>query len=242
MNYFEFKNILDADPYSKAPEFLQAKNNDKRCNKAYQEVMKKEQIIQAALSIPVPTHNIEHIKFYQAQAQQNKFRSSYLAIAASAILFFGAGIFFLSDSQSSDLEKFINEALMMEPAVYMSEAEIPHDELASLFASINTAIDGDLGQVHFMKLCPTLNGKGARMVLMNDLNQPITVLYMPNSPIEEAISMQMEGFKGRIVALEQGSAAIIARPHESTAQIENALIKALKPMQQIKDNETLLKL
>ncbi len=230
MNYFEFKNILDADPYSTDVDFLHAKNNDRRCANAYQDVMAKEQIIQAALSVPVPAHDIEHIKFHQAQQQQNQFRNNYLAMAASAILLVGAGIFFLANSQSSDLEKFINEALMMEPAVYMSEAEIPHDQLAPIFASINTAIEGDLGDVHFMKLCPTLNGKGARMVVMNDLNQPITVLYMPNSPVEEAVNMQMEGFKGKIVALEQGSAAIIARPHESTAQIENALKNTLKPL------------
>jgi predicted nucleotidyltransferase len=68
------------------------------------------------------------------------------------------------------------------------------------------------------------------MVLMNDLNQPITVLYMPNSPVDEAINIQMQGFNGKIVALEQGSAAIISRPHESIAQIENALRNTLKPM------------
>lgn len=230
MNYFEFKNILDADPYSKDAAFLHAKNNDPRCSRAYQEAMKKEQIIQAALSVPVPAHDIEQIKFHQAQAQQHQFRNNYLAIAASAILMLGAGVFFFTNSKSSDLEKFINEALLMEPAVYMSDAEIPQAELAPLFASINTAVDGDLGDVHFMKLCPTLNGKGARMVLMNDLNQPITVLYMPNSPVDQAIDMQIKGFKGKIIALDQGSAAIISRPHESTAQIESQLIKALKPL------------
>ncbi len=230
MNYFEFKQLLDSDPYSKDAAFLHAKNNDQRCSKAYQEAMKREQIIQAALNIPVPAHDIEHIKFHQAQAQQHQFRNNYLAIAASAILMLGAGMFFFSNSRSSDLEKFINEALMMEPAVYMSDAEIPQAELAPLFASINTAINGDLGDVHFMKLCPTLNGKGARMVLMNDLNQPITVLYMPNSPVDQAIDMQIEGFKGKIIALDQGSAAIISRPHENTAQIESQLIKALKPL------------
>ncbi len=230
MNYFEFKQILDADPYSKNPDFLQAKANDKRCRKAYQDAMEKEQVIIDALNIPVPEMHIEHIKFHQAQNKQNRFRNQFFAMAASMVLVVGAGFFMLSNNQSSDLEKFINEALMMEPAVYMSEEEIPQDDLAPLFASINTAIDGELGDVHFMKLCPTLNGKGARMVVMNDLNQPITVLYMPNSPVDEAINMQMEGFKGKIVALEQGSAAIIARPHESTAQIETALVNALKPI------------
>ncbi len=231
MNYFEFKKILDADPYSKDPDFLEAKNSDMRCYRTYQEAIRKEQILKSALEIPVPQHNIQHIKFRQAQAKQNSRRSQFFAMAASAILMIGAGLFFLNNSQSSELEKFINEALMMEPTVYMSDDEIPHGKLEPLFASINTTMNGSLGDVHFMKLCPTLNGKGARMVVMNELNQPITVLYMPNSPVDDAINMQMDGFKGKIVALEQGSAAIIARPHESTAQIETALFNTLKPIQ-----------
>jgi len=231
MNYFEFIKILNADPYSKDPDFLSAKANDNQCQKAYKKAMDKELILKAALNIPVPKLEIDHIKFHQAQYRQSSHKHRLFAIAASVILFFGAGLFFINNSQSSDLEKFINEALLMEPSVYMSESEIPQDTLAPLFASINTQVDGNLGKVHFMKLCPTLNGNGARMVLMNQLNQPITVLYMPNSPIDEAIKMEMDGFKGKIVALEQGSAAIIARPHENTAQIETALLNTLKPIQ-----------
>ena len=231
MNYFEFIKILNADPYSQNPAFLTAKTNDKKCLKAYKEAMEKEQTIKAALNIPVPALEIEHIKFHQAQYKQTNRSHRLFAMAASVILLFGASLFVINNSQSSDLEKFINEALLMEPAVYMSENEIPHGELAPLFASINTSLNGDLGKVHFMKICPTLNGQGARMVMMNDLNQPITVLYMPNSPVDEAVKMQMDGFKGKIIALEQGSAAIIARPHESTAQIETTLLKSLKPIQ-----------
>ena len=230
MNYFEFKQILDADPYSQDPDFLAAKNSDLRCRKAYQEAMEREALISKALSIPVPEHDIEHIRFRQAQHKQTQFRTRLLAMAASITLVLGAGLFFLTNNQASELEKFINDALVMEPTVYMSDDEIPREELAPLFASINTALDGDLGQVHFMKLCPTLNGKGARMVVMNELNQPITVLYMPNSPVDEAINMSMDGLKGKIVALEQGSAAIIAQPHQSTAQVEASLTSALKPL------------
>jgi hypothetical protein len=230
MNYFEFKQILDADPYSKDPDFLAAKNNDIRCRKAWQAAMEQEAVFKQALNIPVPEHNIEHIRFRQAQQKQQQFRARLLSMAAAVTLVFGASLFFLTANQASDLEKFINEALLTEPSVIMSDNEIPQEELAPLFASINTALDGNLGQVHFMKLCPTLNGKGARMVVMNELNQPITVLYMPNSPVDEAINMEMSGMKGKIVALEQGSAAIIARPHESTAMIEASLTRTLKPL------------
>ncbi|MCB1583385.1 MAG: DUF3379 family protein [Xanthomonadales bacterium] len=231
MNYFEFINILQSDPYCQKADFLSAIKSDPRCRRAYKLAMEKERIIRDALNISVPVIEIEHIRLKQTQVNQQSLKQRFFAVAATVVMMVGAGLFMLANNRQSDLEKFINEALLMEPAVYMSENEIPQAELDPLFASINTAVDGNLGQVHFMKLCPTLNGKGARMVLMNEINQPITVLYMPNSPIEEAIEMQMEGFTGKIVALEQGSAAIIARPHESTVQIENALKNSLRALQ-----------
>ncbi|MEZ5472899.1 MAG: DUF3379 family protein [Marinicella sp.] len=231
MNYFEFINILQSDPYCQKADFLSAIKSDPRCRRAYKLAMEKERVIRDALNISVPVIEIEHIRLKQTQVNQQSLKQRFFAVAATVVMMVGAGLFMLANSRQSDLEKFINEALLMEPAVYMSENEIPQAELDPLFASINTAVDGNLGQVHFMKLCPTLNGKGARMVLMNEINQPITVLYMPNSPIEEAIEMQMEGFTGKIVALEQGSAAIIARPHESTVQIENALKNSLRALQ-----------
>jgi len=230
MNYFEFKKILDADPYSQDPDFLTAKNNDIKCRKAYKNAMQQESIINAALKIPVPNHNIQFIKFKQTLYSQKNHRNRFLAVAASITLLLGTGLFFVLNQQQSDLEKFINDALLMEPAVYMSDNEIPQEELEPLFASINTAINGQLGKVHFMKICPTLNGTGARMVVMNDLNQPITVLYMPNSPVNKTLEMNIDGYKGKIVALEKGSAAIIARPYENTAQIEHALTQSLKPI------------
>ena len=230
MNYFEFKQLLDANPHSQNPDFLAAKNGDKRCKKAYQAAMYNEWLIKTALEVPVPPHDMAKIKFSQAQLKQANNSNRWWAVAASLLLMLSAGLFFINNSTDSDLEKFINDAMLMEPAVYMSETEIPQEQLAPLFATIDTTIDGSLGKVHFMKLCPTLNGKGARMVLMNELNQPITVLYMPNSPVDEAINMQIKGFEGKIVALEQGSAAIISRPHESTAQIEHILRNSLKPI------------
>ena len=228
MNYFEFKNILDADPHNQTPEFLDAIKNDPRCRRAYQQAMAEERIIAAALKVPVPKSNIEHIRF--SQSHQRSRQQRWLLLAASLVMMFGLGAMWFNQSNESELERFIHDALLMEPSVYMADEEIPQQELAPLFASINTAIDGELGQVRFMKLCPTLNGRGARMVMMNELNQPITVLYMPNAPVKEAINMEMDGYQGKIIALEQGSAAIISRPHESIAQVEHNISQSLRPL------------
>lgn len=228
MNYQEFKETLEANPYSDDPQFIEARKTDPMCRAAYKKAMQEEQLLIDALNIPVPQSHTSAIKMNQSFDRSPLQRVHYWAAAATIALTITVGMLFFGPKPTSDLEDFINEALVMEPTVYMSEDQIPHAELQPLFASLGAEATDQLGNIHFMKLCPTLDGEGARMVFMNDYNQPITVLYMPNSPVEEAIQMQMSGFNGKIIALDKGSAAIISRPHEQTAQIEASLKQNLK--------------
>lgn len=228
MNYTEFKQTLDANPYAEDTAFMHARENDPMCKAAYNKAMAEEQLLIDALSIEVPQHFKSAVIMNQSFATRNITKRQYWAAAASVAIIMTISLLFFGPRPTHELEDFINEALVMEPAVYMSEDEIPHEQLAPLFASLGAEVSNQLGKVHFMKLCPILDGEGARMVFMNDYNQPITVLYMPHSPVEETIKMQMSGFKGKIIALDRGSAAIISRPHEQTAQIEQSLINNLK--------------
>ncbi len=223
MNYQQFKKILDANPYSDDPQFIQAREQDPLCQAAYQKAMAEEKLLQAALDIPVPQDQRSAIVMNQSFAPSRIQHKHIWAAAATMVMTIALGLLFFGPKPTSDLEDFINEALVMEPTVYMSEQEIPFEQLQPLFASLGAEANEQLGNIHFMKLCPTLDGDGARMVFMNDFGQPITVLYMPNSPVEQTVQMQMKGFKGKIIALDKGSAAIIAKPNQQTAQIEASL-------------------
>ncbi len=228
MNYTEFKQTLDANPYAEDAAFIHARDNDPMCQAAYKKAMAEEQVLIDALNISVPQAYKSAVIMNQSFDKRAFRKRHYFAAAASVAFIMSISLLFFGPKPTSDLEDFINEALVMEPTVYMSEDEIPHEQLSPLFASLGTEVSDGLGRVHFMKLCPTLDGEGARMVFMNDYNQPITVLYMPHSPVEKTLQMQMSGFKGKIIALDKGSAAIISRPHEQTAQIEQSLINGLR--------------
>mgnify|MGYP000344933212 CR=1 FL=1 len=228
MNFTEFKQTLDANPYADDPAFIHARDHDAMCKAAYNKAMSEEQLLMDALTIRVPQQHKSAVIMNQSFDTRGIMKTHYWAAAASVAIIMTISLLFFGPRPTHELEDFINEALVMEPAVYMSEDEIPHEQLAPLFASLGTEASSQLGKVHFMKLCPILDGEGARMVFMNDYNQPITVLYMPHSPVEDTIKMQMSGFKGKIIALDKGSAAIIARPHEQTAQIEQSLINSLR--------------
>ena len=228
MNFTEFKQTLDANPYADDPAFTHARDHDPMCKAAYNKAMAEEQLLVDALNIEVPQHFKSAVIMNQSFSTRSFNKTHYWAAAASIAIVMTVSLLFFGPKPTHELEDFINEALVMEPTVYMSEDEIPHEELKPLFASLGADVSKELGRVHFMKLCPTLDGEGARMVFMNDYNQPITVLYMPHSPVENTLQMEMSGFKGKIIALDKGSAAIIARPHEQTAQVEQSLIKNLR--------------
>ncbi len=228
MNFEDFKRLLDTNPYSKDPQFLEAKKNDPICCAAYKKAMKQEKLLLEAINIPVPELQKSAIIFSQNFSNDKISKKQYWSLAATVFVITTISLLFFGPRPTSDLEDFINEALILEPAVYMSEDEIPYQELQPLFTSLGAQANEQLGNIHFMKLCSTLDGTGARMVFMNDYSQPITVLYMPNSPIEKSIQLQMKGYKGKVIALDKGSAAIIARPYEETAKIEASLKKNLQ--------------
>jgi len=230
MNYFEFKKILDADPFSDDVDFNAAKNDDLRCHRAYETAMQQEKTIKAALQIPVPSGYKDEIIFNQCSAKKQRQTQKYWAIAASFTLVVGFATTMWFNSQPGQVETFINNAMMMEPEIYMRDEEIPADEIRTLFASLDTDINEHIGKLHFLKICPTPNGLGARMVMINELNQPITILYMPNTSIDEQIEMNMKDFKGKIIALEKGVAAIVGRPHQEFAQIEQNLLNSIRPL------------
>ncbi|MCF6300233.1 MAG: DUF3379 family protein [Proteobacteria bacterium] len=233
MNYFKFKKILDSDPFSDDADFNVAKDEDFRCRTAYEAAMQQEKIFKTALQVPVPSDYKDEIIFNQCGLKKQKQNQKYWAIAASFTLIVSFATILWFNNQPGQIENFINNSMMMEPEIYMRDEEIPADEIRTLFASLDTDINEKIGKLHFLKICPTPNGLGARMVMINELNQPITILYMPNTSIDEQIEMNMKDFKGKIIALEKGVAAIVGRPHQEFAQIEQNLLNSIKPLNRI---------
>jgi hypothetical protein len=226
MNYFEFKQQLLKDSFTKDEEFHRLRKEDIRCDKAYEEAMEFERKLKKAFDIKAPETLRDSIILRQATEKSLTTTIRHYAIAASLLVSMVLVAGFWYQKQPGPLEKFVNQALIMEPIEYMSEKELPEAEIQELFASLNTKVNGDLGKVHFMKTCPTPNGMGARMVLMTD-SGPVTILYMPNADIDQRIEFELENYKGSLIALENGAAAIIGEPSQSFSLVEARLQNSL---------------
>ena len=229
MNYFEFKKILDADPYSQDEAFVLAKNEDLRCRRAWQQAMQQERLIKDALNIPVPAEFKNSIVFHQCAEKENRSRIKMYAMAASVFLAVTLSLVFWGMQRGDSLESFIKQTMRDEPMVTILEDQIPMEQIQNLFAQFDTNVSDQIGKVHFMKMCVTPSGMGVRMVVVNENNQPFTVLYMPNADVEEALQMEINQHKGSVIALEKGAAAIIGQPQHEFAQIEQDVFNSIRP-------------
>jgi len=231
MNYFEFRKILDADPYNQGDAFVRARNDDLRCRRAWHQAMQQERLFKEALNIPVPAEFKNSIVFHQCAEKESRGRLKLYAMAASVFLMVTLSLVFWNMQRGDSLESFIKKTLRDEPMVTILEEQIPMDQIQNLFAQFDTNISDQIGKVHFMKMCVTPSGMGVRMVVVNENNQPFTVLYMPNADIEKAIEMEVNQHKGMVIAMEKGAAAIIGAPQYEFAQIEQNVFSAITPHQ-----------
>ena len=226
MNYFEFKQQLLQDSFTKDEEFHRLRKEDIRCAKAYEEAMAFERKLKKAFDIKAPDTLRDSIILRQATEKSQTSRVRFYAIAASLFVSLVVASTFWFQKQPGPLEAFVNQALMMEPVEYMSDQELPQEQVKELFASLNTKVNGDFGKVHFMKACPTPSGMGARMVLMTD-SGPVTILYMPNADIDQRVEFELDKYKGSLIAVENGAAAIIGGKEQSFSLVESKLQSSL---------------
>lgn len=229
MNYFEFRQQLAQDSQSQDEEFLRMIREDAKCAQAYKEAMAFENTLKQAFKIKAPENLKDQLVLTQATKAyaSDQFRKFAMAASLFLTVSLSSGVWYFN--QPGPLEKFVTQAIKVEPIEYISKDQIPQEEVQSLFASLNTKVDGDLGDVHFMKMCKTPGGMGARMVLMTDIG-PVTILYMPKADIEKNINFEVENYNGSLIAMEKGVAAIIGDHDQSLASIESKLISTLKPL------------
>ena len=227
MNIFEFKQQLLKDSFTTDEEFHRMRKEDASCAKAYSEAMAFERILKKSLDIPVPSNLKDSIIFKQStEKDKTSFFKKY-ALAASFFLsvLVASGVWYTN--QPGPLEAFVKQAMKMEPIEYISKDQLPKKEVEDLFASLNTKLVGDIGDVHFMKMCKTPGGMGARMVLMTQ-SGPVTILYMPKADLDNQVDFELNNFKGALVAMENGAAAIIGDQNQSLTAVTESLQTNLK--------------
>ncbi|MFK8011612.1 MAG: DUF3379 family protein [Marinicellaceae bacterium] len=228
MNYFEFKQQLLRDSFTKDEEFHRLRKEDLRCAEAYEKAMAFEKTLKSAFKIKAPDNLKDSIILKQTTEANRMQPFQRYAIAASVFLSFlmVSSLWYFNkptNKGSNAVENYITAMVALESNSPLSENPIPLKEVNSVFAEFKAEMRKDIGKVHFVHDCHTPGGTGVHMILAT-LQGPVTVYYMPATIIDEGrVDFDIEDSKAVLVAMQKGSVAIIANTSEQLASIEPML-------------------
>jgi hypothetical protein len=231
MNFSEFKRLLGADPGNQDPAFLRARESSEEFIRAAAESDRFERRLERALDIPVPGDLLSSLEAITATPVKSSPPWRNYAIAASLLLAVAAaGLTWRMNTVGFDsVEQYVVYHYNHDgERVLISSEGQTADDVDTILARFDVEMAPDLSQmVSLIKYCPTPEGKGAHIVL-NTPEGPITVIYMPGTPVTDGEMMDFDGMQAQLVSLAGGSAAIIGSRQQRVGQfyglVQNAFI------------------
>lgn len=234
MNFSEFKRLLGAEPRSRDPEFLRARQSSPEFEAAAAMAERFEARLEQSLMIPAPdglTETLQSIS--QTAAVDSGHRRWWpLALAASVLIAVGAaGLTWNMNRGWDSVEEYVMDHYRHDGSRVMAMAGADEaDDVQSILSELNVqAIPALAGIVGVIKYCPTPDGKGAHMIL-NTESGPVTVIYMPETRVTDRETLAFDDVRALLVALPRGSAAIIGADQKLVSSMYGFIQQSIVPL------------
>jgi hypothetical protein len=224
MDFSEFERLLGAEPRSRDPDFLRARDSSPEFSLAAAAAERFEAKLERALSLRAPPGLI-HGLLAVAQGDASGRRYWWPAALAAGLLLTitAAGLSWRAAHHWDSVEEYVidhyyHDGLkMLEEAGSGQVAPTEAADLRALFADFGAQAAPALTElIGVVKVCVTPDGKGIHMVL-NTEGGLVTVIYMPNTGVEDRESFEFDGQQALLVRLQRGSAAIVGAGPQSAA-------------------------
>lgn len=234
MGFSEFKRLLGAEPRNRDPEFLRARATSAEFEKEAAEADRLEELLDRAVSLSVPEELIADIRSIpQRRSAPTALRRAWpLAMAAGLLIAVGAASLVWQMNPTWDsVEDYVASHYRHDGTALLARAGGGvADEAQSLLAEFDVEALPELaGIIGVIKYCPTPDGKGVHMVL-NSVHGPVTVLYMPDTPVTDRKSIIFGDREALLVALQSGSAAIIGNPQQQISDLYALIQGSIVPI------------
>lgn len=230
MNFSEFKKRLGAEPRSRDPEMLAARDASAQFESAAVKADSFEDKLEAVIKVDAPKDLLSDIQSISRQPVK-RFRWAPLAMAASILLAVGIiGIMWQSGPRWNSVEEYVADHFNHDGAKLLASATsvVSPKEINEVMSALGTRAGSSLSeQIRYIKFCPTPNGRGAHMVMQTEQG-PVTILYMPETRVEDGEKMIFEQQYALLLQLEKGSAAIISEQAQTSELVEGLVRASLK--------------
>jgi len=234
MNFSEFKRMLGAEPRSRDPELMRARESAPEFEAAAAQAELFEAGLERAVMIPAPDGLLDGLKALSQQATGNDQSRRWwpMALAASVLIAVGAAGLTWNLNQGWDsVEDYVVDHYRHDGSRAMTLAGTGNTgEIQALLAELDVqALPALAGIVGIIKNCPTPDGKGIHMVL-NTETGPVTVFYMPETRVKDREILAFDGVNAILVELQRGSAAIIGPDQQLISNLHDVIQGSLIPI------------
>ena len=228
MDCEEFTRKLGENPSAQEPDFIEHAQSCKKCQKRYLKQLDLERRLQQAL---YQEHN-ENLKakvmhaYANQQTEQKKkiVRFGWLGAIAAMVFtaFLGVKIY-----QNYSLNEFVLAHIDHEVEHLQNRVSVSPLRLEQFYQAFDSDFLGLLPDVVYAEKCWMRTGFGLHLIVSGKQG-PLTVLLMPNEPVEMVQAVQSGRFTGKIFPLRQGSIALVGNPGESIDMLVEKLRMAMK--------------
>lgn len=240
MNFSEFKIILGAEPRSRDPGFLHARDSDPAFRAAAQKAAEFEDKLEAALLIGAPQELRQRIARIpeqpEAEAEPASRRSwRLLAAAAAVVAALGiAGVAWYESTYHWDsVDDYIVDHWTVDGEQFLELADgEPVDQVTAdeLFASYGMQLSPALAQrIDILGKCHTPGSSGAHMVISTDQG-PVTLIFMPKVETVDGHILAFDHLLAATLQLDRGSAIVIGPSEEIIAPVFAMARDGIRPL------------
>lgn len=208
MDLNEFRRRLGADPGCRDADLRAARRSGPEFEAAAAAAERFEAQLRDATGLSVPDGLVDELARLRPARQH---RRRPLALAASLLLTVGAAIVAWQWRPGWDsVEDYVVDHYRHDGPRLLARFEAgvrpPLDEL---LAEFRLAVAPEMADIiGVVKVCPTPAGRGLHMVLETPRG-PLTVIYMPQTAVDDGATLAFDGLEAMLVDLPSGSAVIV---------------------------------
>jgi Protein of unknown function (DUF3379) len=223
MNCSNFRRLKLAEPQSANAEQIKHENLCPPCAVFAKKIDAFERKLHDVAAVGVPDGFAEQILLgVDRSGKARRLQRPYLAMAATiAVAVLASLTFFLLPDRNEVATAFAAH-VASHPDELNARDSIELASFAAALSEYGGAVDGSVGEVTHMKLCPIMGVQAMHMVVQTE-HGTATLILLPNTRASTSKPIVREGFAVTVVPLRQGSMGVLTDSPERSIKVESLL-------------------
>ncbi|NNF18102.1 MAG: DUF3379 family protein [Gammaproteobacteria bacterium] len=227
MNCEQFTHQVGADPNAISSAVREHIGSCQRCNELLRELQAFDTTLKVALDVDVPDglgvvqgakDNVVELQS-RSDASLVAKRPQWLAVAAVVVLGIGVSVGIWYKSITAPLPQSLVAHVRHEPQLLgQNWSVVPAAQVEQVLSKGRVSLNGDIGTVRHAGLCYFRGNKVAHVVV-HTTTGPVTVMLLPDVPLQNAVTFEEDGLQGLMVPIGKGSIAVLGDDSEALPNV-----------------------